>query len=137
MRFAQAVLWLQATLRPENSQMMMATVINPTRPASPSDLTSAMTLSVTLPKGGPMTANAIYDTVCKRTRKAFGFSVNPHRFRHVAGTLWSIEDPKNVRGVKDLFGHASYDKMTGPHYIMGQSRIAGRALAKAIDAATK
>jgi integrase len=84
-----------------------------------------------------MTANAIYGTVCKRTRKAFGFSVNPHRFRHAAGTLWSIEDPKNVRGVKDLFGHASYDKMTEPHYIMGQSRIAGRALARAIDAATK
>jgi len=88
-------------------------------------------------KGGPMTANAIYGTVCKRTRKAFGFSVNPHRFRHAAGTLWSIEDPKNVRGVKDLFGHASYDKMTEPHYIMGQSRIAGRSLARAIDAATK
>ncbi len=83
-----------------------------------------------------MTANAIYETVCKRTRKAFGFSVSPHRFRHAAGTLWSIEDPKNVRGVKDLLGHASY-KPTEAHYIMGQSRIAGRALAKTIDAATK
>ena len=45
-----AVLLAQATLRPENSQM--TTVINPTRPASPSDLVSAMMLSVTLLKNG-------------------------------------------------------------------------------------
>jgi integrase len=88
-------------------------------------------------KGGPMTANAIYDTVCKRTRKAFGFAVSPHRFRHAAGALWSIEDPKNVRGIKDLFGHASYDKTTEPHYLNAQTRVAGRELARAIDAATK
>jgi integrase/recombinase XerD len=87
-------------------------------------------------KGRPMSSNAIYDTVCKRTKKAFGFSVNLHRFRHAAGTLWSIEDPENVRGIKDLLGHASYDKTSEPHYVIGQSRIAGRALANAIDAAT-
>lgn len=88
-------------------------------------------------KDGPMTANAIYDTVCKTTKKAFGFSVNPHRFRHAAGALWSIEDPENVRGVKDLLGHASFEKTTEAHYLTGQTRLAGRALARAIDAATK
>jgi integrase/recombinase XerD len=88
-------------------------------------------------KGGAMSANAIYDTVCKRTKKAFGFTVNPHRFRHAAGTLWSIEDPANVRGVKDLFGHASYDKTTEAHYIIGKSRVAGRTLARAIEETTK
>ena len=84
-------------------------------------------------KGRPMSSNAIYDTVCKRTQKAFGFRVNLHQFRHAAGTLWSIEDPENIRGTKDLLGHASYDKTTEAHYVMGQSRIAGRALADAID----
>ena len=59
-----------------------------------------------------------------------------HRFRHAAGTLWSIEDPENIRGTKDLLAHVSYDKTTEAHYVMGQSRIAGRALAGAIDAAT-
>jgi integrase len=88
-------------------------------------------------KGGAMSANAIYDTVCKRTKKAFGFSVNPHRFRHAAGTLWSIEDPANVRGVKDLLGHASYDKTTEAHYIIGESRLAGLTLAEAIEDAIK
>jgi integrase len=87
-------------------------------------------------KGRSMSANAIYGAVCKRTETAFGFRVNPHRFRHAAGTLWSIEDPENVRGVKDLLGHASFDKTTEAHYIASQSRIAGRALAKAIEAAT-
>jgi integrase/recombinase XerD len=88
-------------------------------------------------KGGAMSANAIYDTICKRTKKAFGFTVNPHRFRHAAGTLWSIEDPANVRGVKDLLGHASYDKTTEDHYIIGNSRRAGRTLARAIEEAIR
>ena len=82
-----------------------------------------------------MSGNAIYDTVCKRTETAFGYRVTLHRFRHAAGTLWSIEDPENVRGLKDLLGHASFDKTTGVHYIISQSRMAGRALAKAIEAA--
>jgi hypothetical protein len=36
--------------------------------------------------------------------------------------------------VKDLLGHGSFAKTTEAHYIMGQSRLAGRALAQAIDA---
>jgi integrase len=88
-------------------------------------------------KRRPMSANAIYLAVCKQTKKAFGYSVNPHRFRHAAGTLWSIQDPGNIRGVKDLLGHASYEMTTEAHYIPGLSRIAGRALANAICAATR
>lgn len=87
-------------------------------------------------KNQPMSAGAIYDAVCRRTKKAFGFSVNLHRFRHAAGTLWSIEDPENVRGVKDLMGHISFESTTEAHYLIGQSRLAGRALARAIEAAT-
>jgi hypothetical protein len=61
------------------------------------------------------------------------FSINAARFRHAAGCFWSIQDPVNVRGVKDLMGHASFEKTTEKHYVMGQSRLAGRALAKALD----
>jgi integrase/recombinase XerD len=85
-------------------------------------------------KRGPMSESAIYDAVRRRTRKAFGVGVNLHRFRHAAASFWSIQDPVNVRGVKDLAGHASYDQTTNRYYVMGQSRLAGRALAKAIDA---
>jgi integrase/recombinase XerD len=84
-------------------------------------------------KRRPMSHSAIYDAVRRRTKTAFGFALNLHRFRHAAGCFWSIRDPVNVRGVKDLMGHASFEKMTEKHYMMGQSRLAGRALAKALD----
>src|SRR5262245_7428475 len=66
-----------------------------------------------------------------RTRS--DFPVNLHRFRHAAASLWSVRDPKNVRGAKDLFGHSSF-RTTEKHYVMAQSRLAGRALALAIGA---
>jgi len=86
-------------------------------------------------QGRPMDHGTIYDTVRRRTGEAFGFPVNLHRFRHASATLWSIRDPTNVRGVKDLLGQASFDT-TEEYYIMGQSRMAGRALARAIGNAT-
>jgi integrase len=79
---------------------------------------------------------AIYHQVRQRTKEAFGFGVNLHRFRHAAATFWSVHDPANVRGAKDLLGHTSF-KTTETHYIISRSRLAGRALARAIDAAGK
>jgi integrase len=87
-------------------------------------------------KGRPMHEGSIYAAVERRTREALGFSVNPHRFRRAAATLWSSRDPANVRGVKDLLGHASFST-TEKHYIMAQSRVAGRALARAIEGGRK
>jgi integrase/recombinase XerD len=86
-------------------------------------------------RGRRMDKGTIYDTIRRRTKVAFGFPVNMHRARSAAGTLWSIYDPANVRGVKDLHGHASFDT-TEKFYIMSQSRLAGRALASAIGRAT-
>jgi integrase/recombinase XerD len=79
-----------------------------------------------------MGGQIIYNAVCWRTRKALGFAVNLQRFRIAAATFWSIRDPANVRGVKDLLGHTSF-ATTEKHYIMSQSRLAGRALAHVID----
>jgi integrase len=87
-------------------------------------------------KRRPMSAIAIYNAVRRRTKKAFGFAVNLHRFRHAAASFWSIRDPVNVRGAKDLLGQDSFG-ITEKHYIMGQSRLAGRVLAHAVDAARK
>jgi integrase len=80
----------------------------------------------------PMRPDSINIAVQKRTKKAFGFGINLHRFRHAAATFWSVRDPVNVRGAKDLLGQASFTT-TEKHYIMAQSRLAGRALARAID----
>lgn len=82
-------------------------------------------------RGRPMQGQVIYNAVRTRTRKALGFPVNLHQFRKAAATFWSVQDPKNVRGSKDLLGHASF-ATTEKHYIMAQSRLAGRALARAI-----
>ena len=79
----------------------------------------------------PMCPDAIYYAVLRRTKKAFGFGVNLHRFRHAAASFWSSHDPVNVQGVKDLLGQASF-ATTEKHYIMAQSRLAGRALARAL-----
>ena len=54
-----------------------------------------------------------------------------HPLRRAAGNLWSVSDPTNVRGVKDLLGHADFGT-TEKHYIGAQSRLAGRALAKVL-----
>jgi integrase len=67
-----------------------------------------------------------------RTTKAFGFGVNLHRFRHSAASFWSIHDPTNVRGAKDLLGQMTF-ATTETHYIMAQSRLAGRVLRQVID----
>jgi integrase len=87
-------------------------------------------------KGRPMSAIGIYNAVRRRTKKAFGFAVNLHRFRHAAASFWSIRDPVNVRGAKDLLGQASFG-ITEKHYIMAQSRLAGRALAHIVDTVRK
>jgi integrase/recombinase XerD len=80
-------------------------------------------------KGHPMSGGAIYGAVRRRTLDGLDLPVNLHRFRSAAGNLWSILDPANVRGVKDLLGHADFGT-TEKHYIGAQSRLAGRALAK-------
>jgi integrase len=84
-------------------------------------------------KGGqPLTGSHIYQSVVARTCAAFGFAVTPHRFRHAAATFWGERDPANVRGAKDLLGHASF-QITEKYYNMAKSRIAGRTLVQAID----
>jgi integrase len=78
----------------------------------------------------------ICEVVRRRTREALGFPVNLHRFRRAAATLWSCRDPVNVRGAKDLLGHATFGP-TEKYYVMAQSRIAARALARAIEGKRK
>jgi integrase len=87
-------------------------------------------------RGQPMHGRGLYSVIRRRTREVLGFPVNPHRFRRAAATFWSSRDPVNVRGAKDLLGHATFST-TEKHYIMAQSRIAGHALARAIEGKRK
>ena len=84
-------------------------------------------------RGRPLRGPLIYNAVRRRTRKALGFPVNLHRFRRAAATFWSMRDPVNVRAVRDLLGHTTF-ATTERNYVMAQSRLAGRALARAVSA---
>jgi integrase len=81
--------------------------------------------------GRPMAAGTILQNVSAHTHEAFGFAVSLHGFRRAAATFWSERDPINVRGAKDVLGHASF-RMTETHYIKARSRSAGRALANTL-----
>jgi integrase len=70
--------------------------------------------------GSSMDGGGIYEVVRRRTRSAFGFAINLHRFRHAAATFWSCRDPKNVRGAKDLLGQSSFGT-TEKHYIRSRA----------------
>jgi integrase len=82
-------------------------------------------------KGHPMHGGAIYAVVRHRTLEGLGFSINLHRFRGAAGNFWSISDPVNVRGAKDLLGHTDF-RTTERHYLGARSRMAGRAFAQVL-----
>jgi len=86
-------------------------------------------------QGRPMCPDAILEAVRRRTQKALGFPVNLHRFRHAGASFWAIMDPANVRGAKDLLGQSTFST-TDKHYIMSQSRVAARTLARIVDRAT-
>jgi integrase/recombinase XerD len=58
-------------------------------------------------KGSPMTRNGIYWCIPKRTRDAFGHSINPHLFRDCAATSVAIDDPRHVGIAAPLLGHRS------------------------------
>lgn len=81
-------------------------------------------------KGVPLTGNAIYDAVCRRTKLAFGQPVNLHLFRDGAATFWALRDPTRVKTVSGLLGHEP--RMTERHYNQANGISAARKLAAAL-----
>lgn len=53
-----------------------------------------------------MTQHSIKLMICKRTKEAFGVSINPHLFRDCAATTVAIEDPEHIGIAACLLGHA-------------------------------
>ncbi len=81
-------------------------------------------------KGVPLTGDAIYHAVCRRTKTAFGEPVNLHLFRDGAATFWALKDPTRVAAVSGLLGHEP--RMTERHYNQANGIRAGRKLADAL-----
>jgi site-specific recombinase XerD len=75
--------------------------------------------------GSPMGYFALADTIEKRTRTAFGRSVNPNLFRDCAATSIAIEDPAHVRIASQILGHRSV-ATTERYYNQAQTIDAAR-----------
>lgn len=77
-------------------------------------------------KGCPMSGDALYHRICRRTAVAFGHPVNPHLFRTCAATTIAGENPANIGIAAELLGHAS-PAMTEQYYIEAGTLAATRS----------
>jgi integrase/recombinase XerD len=73
---------------------------------------------------GMITAS-VSDVIKRFTRKVFGQTINPHRFRHIAATTTVMAAPKMVEAARALLTHSS-PQTTQDHYILAQSLAVGR-----------
>lgn len=71
-------------------------------------------------KGLPMSSEAIYDCVRKRTREALGHPINLHLFRDCAATTIALENPAHIGIAADLLGHTDV-AMTERYYIQADT----------------
>ena len=73
--------------------------------------------------GSPMAKQTLYDQIVKRTRQAFGDSVNPHLVRDIAATTLADIDPAHALIAAPLLGHRDF-RTTQRHYLHAQ-RLSG------------
>jgi integrase/recombinase XerD len=57
--------------------------------------------------GEKMQEPAMRNNIERRTKAAFGHAINPHLFRDCAATSFATDDPKHVRCIAAILGHAS------------------------------
>lgn len=79
-----------------------------------------------------LTKCALNDIVVRHSRRAWGITVNLHRFRHAAATTLAIHDPARVLVAKDLLHHKAPGSV-GRHYNLAASLQASRSYAKLLQ----
>jgi integrase/recombinase XerD len=82
-------------------------------------------------KGAPMASDTIYGQLVKRTKAAFGKSINPHLFRDIAATTQAHFDPEHIRSAAQLLGHRSF-ATTEKYYVQAQTVLAARRYQQSI-----
>lgn len=82
--------------------------------------------------GSPMTGPAVYQQICRHTKKHLGHSVNPHLFRDCVASAIALADPAARTAAMNVLGHASFET-TEHHYTHGQQQAAVRAYHARID----
>ena len=86
--------------------------------------------------GTPMPAAALRQRISYWTKEAFGASINPHSFRHVAATTIATAAPENVTDAARVLGHADL-RTTEAHYIRSKGAKAADAYHAAVAAERK
>ena len=61
-----------------------------------------------------MHSKALYGSICRRTKAAFGHAINPHLFRDCVATTIAIKDPAHVEVAMSILGHSRLE--TTEHY---------------------
>jgi integrase len=82
--------------------------------------------------GGGLSANRMRQTICARTKAAFGRPVCPHLFRDCVATTIALDDPEHVRIAAQVLGHGSF-ATTERHYRMSRMAEATRAYGAVLD----
>jgi len=82
--------------------------------------------------GGPLAAHSVYMAITDLTLSAFGYAINPHRFRHIFASTVSLAGPDSIEGARAALGHASR-LTTQHHYVRATTVAAGRQHASLVQ----
>jgi integrase len=80
---------------------------------------------------GRMTAQTVYWSVCKMSKRLLGVQINPHLFRDCVATWFATDDPEHLHAAARILGHATL-KTTEASYNQAQMLAAVRDHQKTI-----
>jgi integrase/recombinase XerD len=83
-------------------------------------------------RGAAMSPDAIQVQITNRTKEAFGRSINPHAFRHIAATTIASCDPEGAADIKAVLNHSSI-ATSERHYNRASMLGAGSAYQQALQ----
>lgn len=66
-------------------------------------------------RGNPMSIDSFTSGLATLTKRAFGITLRPHAFRHIAATSIATYAPDHVGIIRDILGHATL-RMAEQHY---------------------
>jgi integrase len=81
--------------------------------------------------GGPLTAGAIQSRIFRLSKRRFGKSFGPHRFRHAIGTTAPLRDPRHPGLAAGLLGISA--EVLEQHYNRSGQCQAGACFAKLVE----
>ena len=82
-------------------------------------------------KRQPATGDALYVAFKTEVADSLGIPLTPHDTRRIAATTWTVHDPVNAAGAKDLLGDRS-DRVFEQHYNLASGIEASRKMSEIV-----